>query len=658
LFCDNAAALYSSLGKPFLDLVVFNYQLYRALGGLSFVGIMMGYTGSAWMLRKLSPPFGKLAAAQGRREGEFRGLHSRIIANAEEIAFYGGADMEQGFLDQGFRELKHLMERIYGMKIRYNMLEDFVLKYSWSALGYLFSSMPVFLPAWGGLGGRAETGSPSSGGREKDRMRAFITNKRLMLSLADAGGRMMYSIKDLSELAGYTSRVYSLVSTLHRVHSHSYSSTRPELYSMADIQGTLHYGFTGIRLEGVPIVAPSIWPHGGEEIVHDVDILIRPGDHLLISGPNGAGKSSIARLIAGLWPVYRGLVSRPRNISNAALKGDPVTPDLGGVMFLPQKPYLAQGTLRDQVIYPHTEADMRAAGVSDWDLVPVLEAVRLAYLPGREGGWDTKKEWKDVLSGGEKQRISLARIIYHSPAFAVLDEPTSAVSSDVEGHLYSVCRERGITLVTLSTRASLKKYHVFQLSLDGHGGWAMERIGGEQERGEVERELEMLRERVREAKVMRERLDAVREELGRVWVDGRELPPPEGGMVVESLSSEAEEEAMGVDRSEMAESYAEVAAAELGEAADETVREVEGGATEITQDEGHAIRSEAEEAVVKEGESYADAVKQPMVEEETTPDSMATAPSEMGGSYDDVATSTVGGSYDDVTVEGAAEKEV
>jgi hypothetical protein len=157
---------------------------------------------------------------------------------------------------------------------------------------------------------------------------------------------------------------------------------------------------------------------------------------------------------------------------------------------------------------------------------------------------------------------------------------------------------------------------------------------------------------------VRERLDAVREELGRVWVDGRELPPPEGGMGVESLSSEAEEEAMGVDRSEMAESYAEVAAAELGEAADETVREVDGPATEITQDEGHAVRSEAEEAVVKEGESYADAVKQPMVEEETTPESMATAPSEMGGSYDDVAASTVGGSYDDVTAEGAAEKEV
>lgn len=438
------------------------------------------------------------------------------------------------------------------MKIRYNMLEDFVLKYSWSALGYLAASLPTFLPAWGGLGGLLELDTPSAGhgGRERDRMKAFITNKRLMLSLADAGGRMMYSIKDLSVLAGHTSRVYSLVSTLHRVHSHAYFSSRPELFSLADIQGTLHRGFYGIRLEGVPIVAPRLWPHGGDEVVDDVNVLLRPGDHMLISGPNGAGKSSIARVIAGLWPVYRGLVSRPRSSSNAGLsRGDPMAGDMGGVMFLPQKPYLAQGTLRDQVIYPHTEADMRACAVTDADLMAVLEAVRLAYLPAREGGWDTKKEWKDVLSGGEKQRISLARIIYHSPAFAVLDEPTSAVSSDVEGLLYSECKRRGITLVTLSTRASLKKFHTFQLTLDGHGGWVVERIGGKVERGEVERELDELRRRVRQVQGKRERLEIVREELARVWVQaGTEL----GSDVSEEVAITASGE------SEMAGSLAEV----------------------------------------------------------------------------------------------------
>jgi ATP-binding cassette subfamily D (ALD) long-chain fatty acid import protein len=99
-------------------------------------------------------------------------------------------------LDRGFRELRLWMEGIYSIKIRYNMLEDFVLKYSWSAFGYLVSSLPVFLPAWGGLGGAGEMagGLVPVHGRETDRMRSFITNKRLMLSLADAGGRIsMYN---------------------------------------------------------------------------------------------------------------------------------------------------------------------------------------------------------------------------------------------------------------------------------------------------------------------------------------------------------------------------------------------------------------------------------------------------------------------------------
>ena len=131
LFCAAAASLYSSLGKPFVDLCVFNYQLYRSLGPLAFSGLLINYFGTATLLRKLSPPFGKLKAVEGRREGDFRALHARLIANAEEVAFYGGDAMERTFLDKGFRELKHWMEGIYSLKIRYNMLEDFVLKYSW-----------------------------------------------------------------------------------------------------------------------------------------------------------------------------------------------------------------------------------------------------------------------------------------------------------------------------------------------------------------------------------------------------------------------------------------------------------------------------------------------------------------------------------------------
>jgi ATP-binding cassette subfamily D (ALD) long-chain fatty acid import protein len=288
LFCAAAANIYSSLGKPFVDLCVFNYQLFRSLGPLASFGLLSNYILTANILRRLSPPFGKLKAVEGRKEGDFRSLHARLIANAEEVAFYGGADMEKQFLNREFKSLKNWMEGIYMLKIRYNMLEDFVLKYSWSAYGYLLSALPVFLPAWGGLGGKLEMAeNAGKGSRERGRMREFITNKRLMLSLADAGGRMMYSIKDLSELAGYTSRVYTLISTLHRVHADAYylRGQQNELYSLSDVQGTIQKGFDGVRLEGVPVVAPGLWPRGGEELVESLSLVIRRGEHLLVCLP-------------------------------------------------------------------------------------------------------------------------------------------------------------------------------------------------------------------------------------------------------------------------------------------------------------------------------------------------------------------------------------
>lgn len=540
LFTNSAASLYSSLGKPLVDLFVFNYQLSRSLGLLALTGLFANYMITATALRRLSPPFGKLKAVEGRKEGDFRALHARLIANAEEIAFYGGADMEKVFLDKGFKELKTWMEGIYRIKIRYNMLEDFVLKYSWSAFGYLITSLPVFIPEWGGLGGASElTLQTSDSTRQHGRMKEFITNKRLMLSLADAGGRIMYSIKDLSELAGHTSRVYTLISTLHRVHASAYyppRGTSPELFSLSDIQGTLHKGYPGIRLETVPLVAPSRFPLPGELLIDSLSFVLRPGDHLLISGPNGVGKSAIARLLAGLWPVYRGLVSRPR------ARGT------DGIMLLPQRPYLSIGTLRDQVIYPHSEMDMRDSGRREPDLQLILDAVHLSYLPLREGGWDSRKEWKDVLSGGEKQRMAFARLLYHEPTFGIIDEGTSAVSSDVEGLLYEKAKEKGITLVTISTRVSLKRYHVYNLWLAGHHHhhhhqedeerrrrrsedsseeeeiegeeWGFGRIGSDEEVLGVERELVELRAKLAMVDGLERRKGEIVAELEEVWVEG------------------------------------------------------------------------------------------------------------------------------------------
>jgi len=194
-------------------------------------------------------------------------------------------------------------------------------------------------------------------------------------------------------------------------------------------------------------------------------------------------------------------------------------------MFLPQRPYLSVGTLRDQVIYPDGELEMRNKGRRDLELKRVLEEARLGYLPDREGGWDTRKEWKDVLSGGEKQRMAIARLLYHEPRYAFIDEGTSAVSSDVEGLLYENCKEKGITLITISTRASLKRYHTFNLSLGGGedgSEWTFERIGTVEEKMGVERELGELRERLEKVKEWETRKQEIEAELEKVWVQGGE----------------------------------------------------------------------------------------------------------------------------------------
>lgn len=247
--------------------------------------IFGNYFFTAWLLRRVTPGFGRLAQVEAKLEGDFRGVHSRLITNAEEVAFYDGGGREFTILEHSYKTLIKHVNRILRLRIFYNMFEDFIIKYAWSAVGLLICSVPVFFPAYAG----AHSGGSSHGGRTQ----GFITNKRLMISLADAGGRIMYSYKEMAELAGYTARVHELLEMLQQVGGRS-------------VNPRVSYDFDGVDMQHVLVETP-----GHDMLVRDLTLRVEPGQHLLISGANGVGKSAVMRVIAQLWPLSVGKMRRP-----------------------------------------------------------------------------------------------------------------------------------------------------------------------------------------------------------------------------------------------------------------------------------------------------------------------------------------------------------
>ena len=215
----------------------------------------------------------------------------------------------------------------------------------------------------------------------------------------------MYAYKDLLELAGLTARLYALLAALHAL---------PALPASA--------GGDGVRLAGVDVGVPpnalekAAAAEGegeGEKrqvLVRDLSLALAPGEHLMITGSNGVGKTAVARVLAGLWAAQGAAptLSRPA----------PLDTSEPSVRVVPQRAYMVAGSLLAQVIYPHTYEDFVRSGRTLDELQEILEAVFLGYLPAREGGWAARKEWRDVLSGGEKQRMGLARVFYHRPRSA------------------------------------------------------------------------------------------------------------------------------------------------------------------------------------------------------------------------------------------------
>jgi putative ATP-binding cassette transporter len=423
-FTQESLAFLLVVASSVLQVIAFSGVLWgisKSLVGFLTLYALLGTLVTVFIFGK---PLVRLNFEQLKKEANFRFSLVRIRENAEAIAFYRGETQESAQVKNRFMEAFDNFKRLIFWELNLNILTN--------AYEFIPFVLPAIVVAPAVFAGDLEVGKVT------EAQGAFV---RVFFSLNVVVARF----QSLTSFGAGIDRLFDFAQALDHVDLEQAEEEQEQAeHPTISVEPADHIALKDITLQT---------PNYKRTLVEDLSLALPEQKGLLIIGPSGCGKSSLLRAIAGLWNSGSGILERPQ---------------LDHMLFLPQKPYMIMGSLRDQLLYPNTDQD-----ADDEALREVLKQVNLADLDERFGGFDALEDWGDVLSLGEQQRLTFARILLNKPDFAILDEATSALDLANEAKLYDHLQHTGTTFISVGHRESLNQYHQRVLELAEDHTWQL-----------------------------------------------------------------------------------------------------------------------------------------------------------------------------------------
>lgn len=419
-FVDNTLTLGIGLLSNVVSLFSFVGILWGLSGALSLFGITIpGYMVwvaliyaiiGTWLTHLVGRPLAALNFRQQRVEADFRYALVRLRENMEGIALFRGEPEEKGML---LRRFTAVIGNWYAIMTRTKLLNTLIAGYEQVAVVFPFIvAAPRYFSGQIQLGGLTQTAGAF--GRVQDAMSWFVT-----------------AYASLANWRAIVERLATFHGAIVAAHA-------------AVSQGfTMEQAPAGaVELRGVTIALPD-----GTKLLNDADLSLRKGESVVLTGRSGSGKSTLFRVIAGIWPFGHGRIELPAR-----------------AFFLPQRPYIPLGTLRHVITYPHP--------TDTWTKEEIRQALADAGLPQLADHLEKDENWPQRLSGGEQQRVALARCLLAKPDWVFLDEATASLDPEAEAHLYDTLKQRlpNATLVSIAHRPTVASFHDRKLVFEREEG--------------------------------------------------------------------------------------------------------------------------------------------------------------------------------------------